>query len=91
MRKRTLSAALTVVFMLGIGLVASVPAEAQYRDRGWWGQGRGSWDENRTKQAGFIFGYLRGYIDSRQALRYGYRIDYDDTANYRNDSLGWIS
>lgn len=91
-RKKTLSFAFMIAFMLGIGLAVSESAHAQYRDYGRYNQdGRGPWDENRTRQAGLIFGYLRGYTDARQAMRYGYRVDYNDTANYRNDTLGWIS
>ncbi|HET9531463.1 MAG TPA: hypothetical protein VFQ92_13985 [Blastocatellia bacterium] len=90
-RKRTLNVALMFVFLLGAGFVASAPAQAQNRDYRYNQGGRGPWDENRTEQAGLIFGYLRGYIDGRVARNYGSRIDYNDTENYRNDSLGWIS
>ncbi|HSE97008.1 MAG TPA: hypothetical protein VLD57_01985, partial [Blastocatellia bacterium] len=87
---KRLNIALMFVLMLGIGMTASVPAQAQYRDYDRNRQ-QSRWNERLTKEVGFMVGYLRAYTDGRQLLRYGYRADYDDMANYRNDSMGWMS
>jgi hypothetical protein len=94
--KKVLNVALMLTFMIGIGLAASAPAEAQWRNGQWRnGQGRndgrGRWDENRTRQAGVIYGYLMGYRNGAFVLRNGYRVNMRDLDDYRDDSQGWIS
>lgn len=87
--KKAINVALMLTFMIGIGLAANVPAQAQWRNNNQ--DGRGRWDQNRTRQAGVIYGYLMGFRNGAFVVRNGYRVNMKELDDYRDDSQGWIS
>ena len=94
--RRVGGAALTLAMIATIGIVASRPAQAQWRSDGYGRNGRYNddqvrWPRERTKQYAYLLGYHNAYTEGKEAAGNGYRISFKDVQEYRAATNGWLA
>jgi hypothetical protein len=92
LKKRIGGAALMFAMALGIGLSASTPAQAQWRDRDYrYDDNTVRWDRERTRQYAFMLGYHNAYSEGKEMAERGSRVDYRNMPGYRQGTNGWLA
>ncbi|HWC76885.1 MAG TPA: hypothetical protein VG778_05455 [Blastocatellia bacterium] len=85
------SAALTLALAIGISLMATMPANAQFPTNRPYPDDRVRWTTDRLRQYAFLLGYHNAYTEGREAAEEGRRISVRNMQGYRDPINGWLA